>query len=258
MAQSNKNGRLSGKVVLVTGGARGLGADQARALVEEGAIVVIGDICDQEGAELAKELDRRGCCEYLTLDVTKERDWGHVISAIVERHGRLHVLINNAGIVLRRAPIEERCVEEWDRVMAVNLRGVFLGTKYAIPAMRLGGGGSIINISSIAAIGQAQIQEAAYAASKAAVRQFTKVAATQHAHENIRCNSLHPGPIDGGMLRHSFAPTPEALALRLTRVPMGRLGRVEEIIAGVLFLASDESSFVTAAELVIDGGALAQ
>jgi NAD(P)-dependent dehydrogenase (short-subunit alcohol dehydrogenase family) len=141
--------------------------------------------------------------------------------------------------------------------MAVNLKSVFLGTKHTLTALRQSGGGSIVNISSIAGLGQSQIQEPAYATSKAAVRMFSKVTATQHAHENIRCNSLHPGPIDSGML-HRFVPTPEALARRLTRVPMGRLATLAEIVAGVLFLASDEASYVTGTELVIDGGALAQ
>jgi 3alpha(or 20beta)-hydroxysteroid dehydrogenase len=139
----------------------------------------------------------------------------------------------------------------------VNLRSVFLGTKYAIPEMRRNGGGSIVNISSLAGIGQSAFQEPAYATSKAAVRMLSKVTATQHAHEKIRCNSLHPGPTDGGML-HRFLPDPAALEQRLKRVPLGRLARVEEITAGVIFLASDESSYMTGSELVIDGGALAQ
>jgi cyclopentanol dehydrogenase len=141
--------------------------------------------------------------------------------------------------------------------MPVNAKGVFLGTKYAIPAMRRAGGGSIVNISSIAGIGQSLHQEPAYAASKGAVRIFTKVTASQHAQDNIRCNSVHPGPIDTDML-HNAMSDPEVLQRRLTRVPLGRMGAVEEVVAGVLFLASDDSSYVTGSELVIDGGALAQ
>ena len=256
--RSDRDGRLRGKVALITGGASGLGADQVRGLLNEGANVVFGDILDDQGRQLEQACRRDfEHASYQRLNVTSETDWSEALDAICNRYGRLDILINNAGIILPKALIENRLASEWDRVMSINVKGVFLGLKHAIPAMRPTGG-SIINISSIAAIGQAQLQEPAYAASKAAVRQLTKVAATQHAHENIRCNSLHPGPIDGGMFRHTFAPDPDALARRLTRVPMGRLGRIEEIVAGVVFLASDESSFMTGAELVIDGGALAQ
>jgi cyclopentanol dehydrogenase len=250
--------RLRGKVALVTGAASGLGAAQAQTLAKEGARVVLGDLADQEGEKVAAGIRAEdGDAQYVHLDVTREEDWKQAIGFTVQRYGKLDVLVNNAGIVIKRVPIEERTVEEWDRVMAVNVRGVFLGTKYAIPEMRRNGGGSIVNISSLAGIGQSNIQEPAYATSKAAVRMLSKVTATQHAHEKIRCNSLHPGPTDGGML-HRFLPDPAALAQRLKRVPLGRLARVEEITAGVAFLASDESSYMTGSELVIDGGALAQ
>ena len=156
--------------------------------------------------------------------------------------------------MINRVPIEERTVEEWDRVQAVNSRGVFLGTKHAIPAMRDSGGGSIINICSVAGYGQSTTQEPAYAASKGAVRIFSKVTATQHAKDYIRSNAIFPGPIDTEMV-HAAMSAPKALAERLTRVPMGRLGLVKEIVAGVIFLASDESSYMTGGELVIDGGA---
>jgi len=154
-------------------------------------------------------------------------------------------------------PIDERTAEEWDRVMAVNAKGVFLGTKHAIPAMRRAGGGSIVNISSVAGIGQSLHQEPAYAASKGAVRIFTKVTAAQHAKDHIRCNSVHPGPIDTEMV-HSAMSDPEVLRRRLQRVPLGRLGTVEEVVSLVLFLASDDASYVTGSEMVVDGGALAQ
>jgi cyclopentanol dehydrogenase len=249
--------RLHGKIALVSGGATGLGAAQVQALVKEGAKVLFGDIADEEGRKLEQSLQQAGVAPiYVHLDVTKEGDWVRAVNTCLERYGQLNVLVNNAGIVIPRVPIEERTVEEWDRVMAVNLRGVFLGTKHAIPAMRAAGGGSIINISSLAGLGQSSIQEPAYATSKAAVRMLSKVTATQYAQENIRCNSLHPGPTDGGML-HRFLPDPEKLKERLKRVPLGRLARVEEIVAGVVFLASDESSYMTGTELVIDGGALA-
>lgn len=192
--------------------------------------------------------------KYVHLDVTLEDDWKKAIQTTVSEYGKLDVLVNNAGIVINRVPIEERTVEEWDRVQAVNSRGVFLGTKHAIPAMRDSGGGSIINICSVAGYGQSTTQEPAYAASKGAVRIFSKVTATQHAKDNIRSNAIFPGPIDTEMV-HAAMSDPKVLAERLTRVPMGRLGLVKEIVAGVIFLASDESSYMTGGELVIDGGA---
>lgn len=250
--------RLKGKVILITGAAQGLGAAQAKALAREGGRVVFGDLADSQGKALEGVIrSEGGDAHYMHLDVSKEQDWITCVHDTVETHGKLNVLVNNAGIVIDRVAIEKRTVAEWDQVMAVNLRSVFLGTKHVIPHMRAAGGGSIVNISSLAGIGQSQFQEPAYATSKAAVRMFSKVTAAQHAHENIRCNSLHPGPTDGGML-HRFLSDPVALKERLKRVPMGRLARLEEIAAGVVFLASDESSYMTGSELVIDGGALAQ
>ena len=251
-------GKLDGKVALISGGARGQGAAEAKTFAKEGAKVVFGDIRDQAGKQVEVEIQASGGeAVYVHLDVTSEEDWRHAVEEAVRRYGKLDILVNNAGIVIPRVPIEARTAEEWDRVMAVNAKGVFLGTKYAIPAMRRAGGGSIVNISSIAGIGQSLHQEPAYAASKGAVRIFTKVTASQHAQDNIRCNSVHPGPIDTDML-HDAMSDPEVLQRRLTRVPLGRMGAVEEVVAGVLFLASNDSSYVTGSELVIDGGALAQ
>ena len=248
-------GRLDGKVALITGGAKSQGAAEARAFVSEGAKVVFGDILDDLGNELAKDINVHSKnAKYVHLDVTLEDDWKKAIQTTVSEYGKLDVLVNNAGIVINRVPIEQRTVEEWDRVQAVNSRGVFLGTKHAIPAMRNSGGGSIINICSVAGYGQSTTQEPAYAASKGAVRIFSKVTATQHAKDNIRSNAIFPGPIDTEMV-HAAMSDPKVLAERLTRVPMGRLGLVKEIVAGVIFLASDESSYMTGGELVIDGGA---
>lgn len=250
--------KLDGKVALISGGARGQGAAEARTFADEGAKVVFGDVRDAEGKQVEETIRAGGGAGvYVHLDVASEPDWRSAVQLTTDRFGKLDILINNAAIVIPRVAIEERTVEEWDRVMAVNARGVFLGTKHAIPAMRRAGGGSIVNISSIAGIGQSLHQEPAYAASKGAVRIFTKVTASQHAKDRIRCNSVHPGPVDTEML-HSAISDPEALRRRLERVPLRRMGTVDEIVTAVLYLASDDSSYVTGAELVIDGGALAQ
>lgn len=251
-------GRLDGKVALISGGARGQGAAEAETFAREGARVVFGDIRDDEGKKVEAGIRAAGGdAVYVHLDVTAEADWQNAVQTVLARHGRLDVLVNNAAIVIPRVAIEERTAEEWDRVMAVNARGVFLGTKHAIPAMRRSGGGSIVNISSIAGIGQSLHQEPAYAASKGAIRIFTKVTASQHAKDRIRCNSVHPGPVDTEMFHSAFRDR-EAMERRLQRVPLGRLGTVDEIVSAVVYLASDESSYMTGSEVVIDGGALAQ
>ena len=247
---------LAGKVALISGGAKSQGAAEALAFAKAGAKVVIGDILDDEGRVVESRIRAAGGdAIYVHLDVSNEEHWRQAVREATSRFGALHILVNNAGIVIPRVPIEERSVEEWDRVLSVNAKGVFLGTKHAIPAMREAGGGSIVNISSVAGIGQSTHQEPAYAASKGAVRIFTKVTATQHASDNIRCNSVHPGPIDTEMV-HAAMPDPDVLAERLTRVPMRRLGLIDEVVKGVMFLAGDDSSYVTGTELVIDGGAL--
>jgi cyclopentanol dehydrogenase len=250
-------GRLDGKVALISGGARGQGAAEAKLFVREGANVVFGDVLDEEGRKVEAEVRATGGeATYVHLDVTQEGQWRTAVDAAVQRYGKLDILVNNAGILLRKS-IEETTVEEWDRIMAVNLKGVFLGTKHALPAMRRSGGGSIINISSTAGLVGSPGGTSAYVATKGGVRLFTKATAVQHAKDNIRCNSVHPGPIATEMIR-SLVADEVAWDMRLARLPMGRAGTTEEVAYGVLYLASDESSYMTGSELVIDGGTAAQ
>jgi cyclopentanol dehydrogenase len=250
-------GRLDGKVGLIIGAARGQGATEAQLFAREGARVVFGDILDEAGRQVEAQIRAAGGdATYVHLDVTNEEDWRVAVDTAVQRYGKLNVLVNNAGILLRKA-IEEMTVEEWDRIMAINLKGVFLGTKHAIPAMRRAGGGSIINISSTAGLVGSPGGSSAYIATKGGVRLFTKATAIQHAKDNIRCNSVHPGPIATDMIRDTLE-SPDLWAQRLRRLPMGRAGTPEDVAYGVLYLASDESSYVTGSELVIDGGTTAE
>ncbi|MCS6925191.1 MAG: glucose 1-dehydrogenase [Candidatus Binatia bacterium] len=247
-------GRLAGKVALISGAARGMGECEARLFAREGARVVLGDILEEQGQQVAREIVQQGgAATFVRLDVTVEADWQRAVAVAEQTYGKLDILVNNAGIV-RMAPLEETSLEAWHEVINVNQTGVFLGMKYAVPAMRRAGGGSIINISSIAGmIGLPNIP--AYQASKGAVRLLTKHAAIQYAKDGIRVNSVHPGRIETPMTAN-LAPERREMVLRLT--PMGRDGKPEEVAYGVLYLASDEASFVTGAELVIDGGYTAQ
>ena len=254
--------RLEGKVALISGGARGQGAVEARMFAQEGAKVVIGDILDDLGLQVQAEINETGGeCLYVHLDVTSEADWQDAVEAAVSRFGKLDVLVNNAGIGSPRDASGERMTIEsltegqWDQVMDVNAKGVFLGTKAAIPEMRKAGGGSIINISSVA--GLIGGTTTAYGASKGAVRLLTKATAIQYADEGIRANSVHPGVIVTDMTADMLADE-AGREFNLARHPIGRLGIPEDVAYGVLFLASDESSFMTGSELVIDGGLTAQ
>ncbi len=249
--------RLAGKVALISGGARGMGAAEARMFAREGAQVVLGDVLDPEGRAVEAEIaGKGGKAAYVGLDVTREADWQAAVGLAEKRFGKLDVLINNAGISIT-GRVEDTSLADWQRVMDVNATGVFLGTKAAIPAMRRAGGGSIVNISSQLGLVGTDITSPMYPASKGAVRLLTKVTAIQYAKEKIRCNSVHPGPIVTPMTEKRRAD-PEIYRLMLSRIPLGRYGEPEEVAYAVLYLASDESAFVTGSELVIDGGWTAQ
>ena len=248
--------RLEGKVALITGGSRGQGATEAELFVKEGAKVVIADILDPEGNAVVAQLrEGGGDASFIRLDVTSEEDWRDAVEFTLNTYGRLDILINNAAIY-KRTPIVQTELDEWNQIMDINSTGVFLGTKHTVPAMQKSGGGSIINISSTAGL-VGSGRGSAYGASKGSVRLFTKYTAIQHAEDGIRANSIHPGPIDTDMIADNIA-TPEDRAESEARVPLGRIGTVMDVAYGALFLASDESSFMTGAELVIDGGVTAR
>ena len=248
--------RVAGKVALVSGGSRGLGEAQAKLLAAEGAKVAIGDLLEDEGKKVEAEINELGGeALFMRLDVTQADQWTQIIDETVSRFGKLDVLVNNAGIG-GRGGLEDMTEEEWDEVMAVNAKGVFLGTKLAMPEILKAGGGSIVNISSQMGIVGSDTSNPAYQASKAAVHVFTKSIALRYATMGVRVNSVHPGPIDTPMLQAGFVD-PERMQRVMSKVPMGRVGRPEEIAYGVLFLSSDESSFITGAGLVIDGGYIA-
>ncbi len=250
-------GRLDGKVALISGGARGQGAREVEVFASEGAKVVFGDILDHEGQAVEEKISSAGGeASYLHLDVTGDEDWQRAVDLAESRYGKLDILVNNAGIA-RSENVEDTTEELWERVMSINTTGVFLGTRKAIPAMRRAGGGSIINLSSVAGLVGRRWAGAAYSASKGAVRIFSKATAMQYAPDRIRCNSIHPGPIQTLMLGVTDND-PTLMATRLAEIPLGRIGTVDDVASGALFLASDESSWITGIELTIDGGVTAQ
>lgn len=248
-------GRVQDKVALITGGASGIGFATAKLLLDEGARIAIADR-DQSRSNSAVEALGRNAC-FFQLDVTREDEWVAVTDAVAGEFGRIDIVVNNAGVVLFK-DVETTRLEEWRELMAVNLDGVFLGCKHAIRVMKDRGGGSIINMSSVAGlIGHSGL--AAYGASKAGVRLLTKSVALHCARKgyNIRCNSVHPSFADTPMLQSIIAAArnPEKMAASCnTAAPLGRLAQPLEIARTILFLASDESSFTTGAELVVDGG----
>jgi 3alpha(or 20beta)-hydroxysteroid dehydrogenase len=244
-------GRLDGKVILITGGARGQGADEGALFAAEGATVVLADILDAQGTATAAAIER---ASYVHLDVRSEPEWEAVVRGVVERHGRLDVLVNNAGIDLAKR-LEATTLEEWNNVVAINQTGVFLGMRAAGAAMITAGrGGSIINISSVAGMEGVKLR-GAYGSTKWAVRGLTKVAAQEWGRHGIRVNSVHPGIIETPMTEGNPVIENPELRVKLERtIPLGRVGVARDIANMVLFLASDESSYCTGQEFVVDGG----
>jgi len=248
--------RLAGKVALITGGASGMGQSEASLFAREGARVMVADVLDREGREVAAKIGvEGGQARFQKLDVTDEAEWRTAVATTVESFGGLDILVNNAGIS-GTFDSDTMSTSAWDRLMNVNAKGVFLGMKYAIPAMQARGGGAIVNISSISGfVGQSMIHMA-YNASKGAVRIMTKSAAVQYAPDGIRVNSVHPGFMPP-MRTSKMSADPDWRAKMLGAVPMKREGRVDEVAYAVLFLASDEASYITGTEVVVDGGYLA-
>ncbi len=235
-------GRVSGKVALISGGARGMGASHARVLAREGANVVIGDLLDSDGEEVAASIGDQA--RYVHLDVTKPADWEAAVNTADTAFGSLDVLVNNAGIV-NHGNIEEYSLEAWNTMIAINLTGVFLGIKAALPALKVSPGGSIINISSTAGL-QGFERLPGYSAAKFGVRGLTKAVALDLGRHNIRVNSVHPGVIS--------TPLIDGMQIPMRHVALNRIGAPDEASNLVLYLASDESSFSTGAEFVVDGG----
>ena len=244
--------RLEGKVALVTGGANGMGAEECRLFAREGAKVAIGDILADQGRQVEAEIvEAGGEAMFVNLNVADEASWESAVAAIAARFGKLDVLVNNAGIS-GSGETDFRSTDAWDRLMNINARGVFLGIKHAIPEMQRAGGGAIVNISSISGIVGQESVHPGYNASKGAVRLLTKSAAVQHAADNIRVNSVHPGMMPPMLT--SFQRGDARRERLVNDVPMAREGRPIEVANAVLFLASDEASYITGTELIVDGG----
>jgi NAD(P)-dependent dehydrogenase (short-subunit alcohol dehydrogenase family) len=245
--------RLASKVAIISGAASGMGAITARLFAKEGAKVVIADQLENEGRAVADSIGT--AARFEKLDVTDEESWAAVVSATQKAFGKLDILVNNAGIS-GSAEQDLYSTPAWHRIMSVNATGVFLGTKYAVQAMIANGGGSIVNLSSIAGLIGSEGIHMAYNASKGAVRLMTKSTAVQHARDGIRANSVHPGVMPP-MRTSGRTADPLVRAQRMNVIPMRRPGESDEVANAILFLASDESSYITGTELVVDGGATA-
>jgi NAD(P)-dependent dehydrogenase (short-subunit alcohol dehydrogenase family) len=251
--------RLAGKVAIITGAASGMGAATARRFGREGAKVVVADMLEADGRQVVADINGAntpgGEAVFMRLDVTSEVDWKNVVDATVQRFGKLDVLVNNAGIS-GSAVSDMLDTDAWDNLMKVNARGVFLGTKYAVLAMKQSGGGSIVNLSSISGNAGQTMTHMGYNASKGAVRTLTKSTAVQFGRDGIRANSVHPGLMPP-MRTSGATADPAVRAKMLQTVPLRRAGEVDEVANAILFLSSDEASYITGAELYVDGGYLA-
>ena len=248
--------RLEGKVALITGGAHGMGAEECRLFAREGARVVIADVREDDGRQVEAEITEAGGeAMFVLLNVSDEANWESAVRDTVTRFGKLDVLVNNAGVTGSGEP-NYASSETWDRLMDINAKGQFLGTNYAIPEMVKAGGGSIVNISSISGMVGQEYTHPAYNASKGAVRLLTKATAVQHAKSNIRINSVHPGVLPP--MLNSSERRAQFQDDMVKAVPMGREGLPIEVAYAVLFLASDEASYITGTELMVDGGFTAQ
>ena len=248
-------GRLDGKVALITGAASGMGRTAAQVFAREGARVVLADVTDDAGQDAVEEIGRSGGqAGYVHADVSREDDVERMVRFAMDRFGALTILYNNAGIFpADDGSVIETPLETWDRVMAINLKGVFLGCKHGIPAMLESGGGSIVNVASFVALMGAATAQIAYTTSKGGVLAMTREIAVEFARKNVRANALCPGPIETPLLQELMSD-PDRRQRRLVHIPVGRLGQAHEIVNAALFLASDESSFMTGATFVVDGG----
>ena len=244
---------VNGKSVIVTGAGGGLGSVMAQLLCKNGASVLILDLDEDKGTAVAEEIKAAGGNAWFRkADVTNEDDWKSAVDFLSQTTGKVDVLVNNAGINIRK-PIEQMSLDEWCQVMKVNTGSVFLGCKAVIPLMRAQGGGSIINISSVCGLIGHQYTPEAYTASKGAVTLLTKSVASRYAKDGIRCNSIHPSTVDTPLVQVLFK-NPARKAERLGEVPLGRLATSDDVANAVLFLASDEASFINGAALTVDGG----
>jgi NAD(P)-dependent dehydrogenase (short-subunit alcohol dehydrogenase family) len=248
-------GRLDGKVALITGGASGMGMVASKLFANEGAKIVLTDVADDAGEAVASEIEAAGGeAAYVHADVSDEADAEAMVKAAVDRFGGLSVLYNNAGVMLSQdGSVTDNDVSTWDTTLGINVKGVAFGCKYGVPAMIASGGGSIINVASFVAWLGAATSQTAYTASKGAVLAMTREIAVEYARKGIRCNALCPGPIETPLLL-ALLSDEEKKQRRFVHIPMGRLGRADELAKAALFLASDDASYMTGASLIVDGG----